>query len=114
MQTSFNAWKAAVRRQYPEATFEGNKDICQAFHRQSKSKIIGVGEWDGAVGEVYPKNEGEFELNWINPDSVLDLEPLVGVISRKWESYARTEALENCMESECKGCDVCSSLLVGV
>jgi|JI10StandDraft_1071094.scaffolds.fasta_scaffold82641_5 hypothetical protein len=69
MQTSYHAWKSAVRKKYPECKFEGNKDICQAFNGR-----IGVGEWDGAIGEIFPpKDEGDFVLTWINPDSVPDL-----------------------------------------
>ncbi len=69
MHATYHGWKAAVRKKYPEAKFEGNKDICQAFNGR-----FGVGEWDGAKGELYrPKSDENFDLIWIKPESVPEL-----------------------------------------
>lgn len=69
MHSTYHGWKAAIRKKYPDAKFEGNKDICQAFNGR-----VGVGEWDGAVGEVFCP---DFTIIKINPDTVPDLPVLL-------------------------------------
>lgn len=65
-RTTFHGWKSLCRRNYPNCYFEGNKDICQAFVGPK-----GVGEWDGAKGIVYAKEESnKWELTFISMDSV--------------------------------------------
>lgn len=51
MTHSFQAWKRALRQRFVNLTFEGDKDICQAW---SNGKY--VGEWDGETGEVFTDN----------------------------------------------------------
>ena len=50
MLTTYQAWRRKVKTLWPTATFEGDKDIACAFCDGK-----GVGEWDGAVGEVKPR-----------------------------------------------------------
>lgn len=45
---TYYGWSRALLKMYPPATFEGGKDICQAF-----SGDQGVGEWDGDRGVIY-------------------------------------------------------------
>ena len=47
-QQTYSGWKAACRRAFPGCTFRGDKDIGAAV-LDGKD----VGEWDGAVGEVF-------------------------------------------------------------
>lgn len=44
---NYSKWKAAVKAAHPEATFAGDKDICQALVGKK-----GVGAWDGESGTV--------------------------------------------------------------
>lgn len=47
---SYHGWRRKIRKLYPEAIFDGNADICQAFaHDDSR---IDAGQWDGATGYV--------------------------------------------------------------
>ncbi len=41
---TYAGWKRACKAVKPDVKFEGDKDICCAFH---------VGEWDGASGVVW-------------------------------------------------------------
>ncbi len=52
--TTWDSWRKACRKAYPEVTFEGDKDIAQAMWKEGRA----VGEWDGAVGVVYKKPAG--------------------------------------------------------
>lgn len=45
---TYEGWKAAVKKMYPNMSIEGNKDIAQASVGGK-----GVAEWDGAVGSIY-------------------------------------------------------------
>lgn len=56
--TTFAGWKAAVKKAFPDAWFDGDKDIANAFvgtkpykHKETRS----VGEWDGAEGLIFAK-----------------------------------------------------------
>ena len=45
---TYPAWRRAIQTLYPGVTIEGDKDIANAaFHG------VGVGEWDGATGQIY-------------------------------------------------------------
>jgi hypothetical protein len=48
---TFQGWKRAVRERCANVTFEGDKDICQAW---GDGKY--AGEWDGETGEVFTTN----------------------------------------------------------
>lgn len=45
---TYKAWMEACKKENPNATFDGNKDICAA--------VPNVGEWDGEVGIIYKKD----------------------------------------------------------
>lgn len=45
---SWNAWMKALKTMYSNVTFEGDKEIANAFVDGK-----GVGEWDGVVGIIY-------------------------------------------------------------
>lgn len=45
---TYAAWRRAILARWPNATFDGDADICSAFCR-----TIGIGEWDGAIGVIY-------------------------------------------------------------
>lgn len=49
---TFPAWKSALRKLDSSVTFEGDKDIAQAFVTKNGKKS-GVGEWDGETGTIY-------------------------------------------------------------
>lgn len=54
--SSFASWKAAIKKKYPDAWIDGDKDIASAMvgpkpYKHGETK--GVGEWDGAKGELY-------------------------------------------------------------
>jgi hypothetical protein len=49
---TYSGWRRATKQKHGNVEFEGDKDICQAFVVKN-GKRVGVGEWDGAVGEVY-------------------------------------------------------------
>lgn len=46
--STYSGWRRYVLKMWPNATFDGDADICSAFVRG-----IGVGEWDGAEGVIY-------------------------------------------------------------
>ena len=52
--TTWDSWRKACRKAYPEVTFEGDRDIAQAMYKKGRA----VGEWDGSVGVVYKKPAG--------------------------------------------------------
>ena len=52
--TTWDSWRKACRKAFPEVTFEGDKDIAQAMYKEG----LAVGEWDGSVGVVYKKPAG--------------------------------------------------------
>lgn len=52
--STWDSWRKACRKAYPEVTFEGDKDIAQAMYKEGRA----VGEWDGSVGVVYKKPAG--------------------------------------------------------
>jgi uncharacterized protein (TIGR02996 family) len=45
---TYASWRKGVFNMFPIATFQGNKDIAQAFCFGRS-----VGEWDGATGSIY-------------------------------------------------------------
>lgn len=54
--SSFASWKAAIKKKHPDAWIDGDKDIASAMvgpkpYKHGETK--GVGEWDGAKGELY-------------------------------------------------------------
>jgi hypothetical protein len=55
-QTTYAGWKSTIKKQHPEAHFEGDKGICQAFKTKGGK---GVGEWDGDKGSVYKAAEAK-------------------------------------------------------
>lgn len=55
--TTYKAWRQAIKRECPSATFDGDADICQAFGMWCGVRKP-VGQWDGAEGTIsYPKGE---------------------------------------------------------
>lgn len=59
-QTTYAGWKRAVKAAFPDAWFEGDKEIGNAFIGAkpfAKGKTVGVGEWDGEKGSVYKKED---------------------------------------------------------
>ena len=51
-QQTYAGWKAAAKKA-GAVRFEGDKDIANAF----ASDGFGVGEWDGAEGEIFSRAE---------------------------------------------------------
>jgi hypothetical protein len=56
---TFAGWKRAVKKQYPSATFRGDKDIGAAQF----PKGVDVGEWDGVSGTIYKTNPDEIHID---------------------------------------------------
>jgi transcription antitermination factor NusG len=53
---SFPGWKRAVKQFHPDAWFDGDVDICNAFtgtKPYKRGETLGVGEWDGNEGVVF-------------------------------------------------------------
>lgn len=53
---SFASWRSAIKKLNPEAWFDGDKDICNAFtgtKPYKRKETLSVGEWDGAKGVVF-------------------------------------------------------------
>lgn len=64
---TFGGWKAKVKKSYPSAWYEGDKDICQAFigpKPYTKGETIGVGEWGGDSGYVTPGKAAPVKEGW--------------------------------------------------
>ena len=59
---NFNAWRRAIKAQYPDATFEGDIDIAQAFGNGR-----GIGEWDGVRGVIYNARPGDIVQDPTDP-----------------------------------------------
>lgn len=56
--SSFASWKAACKKANDACWIEGDKDIAQALIGPKPFKhgeTFSIGEWDGAVGEVFPR-----------------------------------------------------------
>lgn len=73
---TYEGWKRAIKKAYPDVWFEGDKDIAQAMvgpkpYKRGETKS--VGEWDGEKGEVY-KFDDSGKL--ITEAKKLDLKPV--------------------------------------
>lgn len=68
---TYGGWRAAVKKKHgPNVEFEGDKDIAQAFVMKN-GKRTGVGEWDGAVGELYESEKFETGHKFKKGDHVM-------------------------------------------
>lgn len=47
---TYAGWKRAIKAIDSLATFEGDRDICQALHSNGN---VGLGEWTGETGVLY-------------------------------------------------------------
>ena len=57
-QHTYGGWRRAVRALWPDAVFEGNRDIASAFVGGARDNWHCVGEWDGACGVALAVPQG--------------------------------------------------------
>jgi hypothetical protein len=93
---TYPAWKRRVKQLYPEAVFEGDIDIAQAFKDATKDQ--GVGEWEGSYGEVdkdyvAKKADGIAGIEDTNTSQTgQDVDNVIGVIPAVLESAVAVAA----------------------